>query len=587
LTYGEHIISLFGGVPMRRVTWPVGLALLALAAAVLLAFTSTVQAALTLAAATYLLKGTESVGRIASDQQVIDLATPWIIGTTGAAPPKPIIVVDYPARIWPVTAGGFSDPTFDQSVAAGVAALPSPRSVEPGTVFSGGSQGAVVVSLYKREFNETWAKHPQKAPEVVFGLIANVMRPNGGILERFAPLGTIPIVDLTFYGATPTQTAGAGQGEITTYDIARQYDGFSDFPTNPLFGLSDINAAIGILLIHPDVSTVSMQDAVLQDEYGDTRYYMIPTYPVPLLMPLEEQIPTVGPILADMLDPAVRLLVEAGYDRTISPGQPTPANFLYFPNPIALGENLLIAIPTGLDNGWQDIIGVRPFGTERPDVTGQGAYGIDGQPVTMNPTTNEQQTAITVSGHALMNTDNLMAASEHTALAVERVPALKSYVTPSTDNQLSDENVDASNPPSNDNQPLSDENVGASNPPSNDNQPLSDEKVDTSNSPTMPRETETTQRTTPTEEVTANPVPPKIHGPFRSNRLMKEKELTPSPKSVFNKDSTVTTSATTGAGTPTGDGSPPHGGSPSDEVSRSVSLPPNETSGRMDRTGAA
>ena len=42
-----------------------------------------------------------------------------------------------------------------------------------------------------------------------------------------------------------------------------------------------------------------------------------------------------------MLDPAVRLLVEAGYDRTISPGQPTPANFLYFPNPIALDENLL------------------------------------------------------------------------------------------------------------------------------------------------------------------------------------------------------------------------------------------------------
>ena len=112
------------------------------------------------------------------------------------------------------------------------------------------------------------------------------MRPNGGILERFAPLGTIPIVGLTFYGASPTQTAGAGQGEITTYDIARQYDGFSDFPTNPLFVLSDINAVMGIVLVHPDVSTVSMQDAVLQDEYGDTRYYIIPTYPVPLLMPL-------------------------------------------------------------------------------------------------------------------------------------------------------------------------------------------------------------------------------------------------------------------------------------------------------------
>ena len=105
-----------------------------------------------------------------------------------------------------------------------------------------------------------------------------------------------------------------------------------------------------------------------------------------------------------MLDPAVRQLVEAGYDRTISPGQPTPANFLYFPNPIALDENLLLTIPTGLDNGLQDIIGVRPFGTERPDVTGQGAYGINGPPVTMNPTTNEQQTATTVAGAAPVRT---------------------------------------------------------------------------------------------------------------------------------------------------------------------------------------
>ena len=560
---------------MRRVPWPVGLVLLALATAVLLALTSTVQAGFALAAATYLLKGTESVDSIRSDQEVIDLATPWIIGTTGAAPPEPIIVVDYPARIWPVTAGGFSDPTFDQSVAAGVAALPSPRSVEPGTIFSGGSQGAVVVSLYKQEFNQAWAKDPQKAPDVLFGLIANVMRPNGGILERFAPLGTIPILDLTFYGASPTQTAGAGQGEITTYDIARQYDGFSDFPTNPLFVLSDINAAVGIVLVHPDVSSVGIQDAVPQDEYGDTRYYLVPTYPAPLLMPLQ-QIPTVGPILGDMLDPAVRLLVEAGYDRTISPGQPTPANLLYFPNPIALDENLSIAMATGVDNGLQDIIGVRPLGTERPNVTGQRAYGINGTPVTISPTTNEQQTATPVSGLALSNTDRSMAASEPTALAVERVPALKLNGTPPTD-QLSDENMDTSN-----------------SPPTG-NQPLSDEKTKSTNPPTTPAQTKTTQGTTPAE-LAASSVPPKVRGPFRSNLSLKEfrsnlslkdKQTPSSPESLLNNASTAKTSATAVAGVPTGDGSRPHRGSPSDEGSRSVSLPPDETSGRTDKTGAA
>ena len=551
---------------MRRVPWPVGLVLLALATAVLLALTSTVQAGFALAAATYLLKGTESVDSIRSDQEVIDLATPWIIGTTGAAPPEPIIVVDYPARIWPVTAGGFSDPTFDQSVAAGVAALPSPRSVEPGTIFSGGSQGAVVVSLYKQEFNQAWAKDPQKAPDVLFGLLANVMRPNGGILERFAPLGTIPILDLTFYGASPTQTAGAGQGEITTYDIARQYDGFSDFPTNPLFVLSDINAAVGIVLVHPDVSSVGIQDAVPQDEYGDTRYYLVPTYPAPLLMPLQ-QIPTVGPILGDMLDPAVRLLVEAGYDRTISPGQPTPANLLYFPNPIALDENLSIAMATGVDNGLQDIIGVRPLGTERPNVTGQRAYGINGTPVTISPTTNEQQTATPVSGLALSNTDRSMAASEPTALAVERVPALKLNGTPPTD-QLSDENMDTSN-----------------SPPTG-NQPLSDEKTKSTNPPTTPAQTKTTQGTTPAE-LAASSVPPKVRGPFRSNLSLKDKQTPSSPESLLNNASTAKTSATAVAGVPTGDGSRPHRGSPSDEGARSVSLPPDETSGRTDKTGAA
>ena len=109
-----------------------------------------------------------------------------------------------------------------------------------------------------------------------------------------------------------------------------------------------------------------------------------------------------------------------------------------------------------------------------------------------------------------------MAASTPTPLAVKRVPAPKPHTAPPTDNQ-----------------PLSDENVNASNPP------------------TTPTETETTQGTTFTE-ATANPVPPKIRRPFRSDPLLKEKELTRSPDSVFNKASTVTTTATTGAGSPTG-----------------------------------
>ena len=130
----------------------------------------------------------------------------------------------------------------------------------------------------------------------------------------------------------------------------------------------------------------------MQDEYGDTAYYLIPTYPVPLLYPVKA-IPGVGPIAADILDPIVRVLVESGYNRTISPGQPTTRNLLYFPNPVSLATSLAAAIPTGLVIGFQDITGARQPGTPPAYLTGPNAtYDIGGPPVTMNPTTNQQQT---------------------------------------------------------------------------------------------------------------------------------------------------------------------------------------------------
>jgi hypothetical protein len=189
-------------------------------------------------------------------------------------------------------------------------------------------------------------------------------------------------VGFTFNGATPTNTAGAAPGQITTYDIAQQYDGFADFPTNPLNVLADANALMGLILLHPNYQNVNMSQAVFQGTYGDTAYYLIPTYPLPLLMPLE-MIPVVGPVLVDTLDPVLRVLVEAGYNRTINPGQPTPANFMYFPNPVTLGTSVLVAIPTGLNLGLQDVMGTRTPGTPPPGLTGQGAYGIGGPPVTL------------------------------------------------------------------------------------------------------------------------------------------------------------------------------------------------------------
>jgi PE-PPE domain len=219
-------------------------------------------------------------------------------------------------------------------------------------------------------------------------LVANPNRPNGGILERGVALGTIPILGVTFSGATPTTTTGAEPGAVTTYDIARQYDGVADAPTNPLNVVSDANAIMGFALLHsqyPNVNVSDPSNLVYQGQYGDTKYYLIPTTTLPLLMPVA-MVPLVGPVVATTLDPALRVIVEAGYDRTTSPGQPTPFNLLYFPNPATFGTNLLTAVPTGLDNGLAAAGVGRALGT--PPVT--NPYGVGGP----NPNTGTQANTV-------------------------------------------------------------------------------------------------------------------------------------------------------------------------------------------------
>ncbi len=99
-----------------------------------------------------------------------------------------------------------------------------------GDVVFGLSQGAVVISRYK-------AAHPEGGTGNTWVLVENPSRPNGGILERFAGL-YIPVLDISVSGATPDN------GD-TTIDVARQYDGWADFPTYPLNFLATANAIAG------------------------------------------------------------------------------------------------------------------------------------------------------------------------------------------------------------------------------------------------------------------------------------------------------------------------------------------------------
>lgn len=366
---------------------------IALAATVTATMTVTVpQAHLTAGirlTATYAVGPTQIPGLVNLNAQALEsLADKYIVATLGSVP-APFTVVDYPASAFPIT--GLSSPTADESQAIGKAQLAADVAGDPAPVIFGYSQGASVITLYKRDFNQAYANpalntEPGTAvPQPTFVLIGNITRPNGGFFARIPGL-SIPGIGLTLYGPMPTETAGAAPGQITTYDVVGQYDGAADFPAYPTDLLALANAALGVLYVHAQYQNLNVNDAVSQGQYGDTAYYMIPTKLLPLLQPLA-QLGVPSPILA-ALDAPLRVLVEAGYNRTASPGQPTPAGLIPAVNPAELATNFLRAIPTGLDDGLQQLGLGRPFGT-----TPAGPYGVGGSPVTPTPAAMHSATA--------------------------------------------------------------------------------------------------------------------------------------------------------------------------------------------------
>jgi hypothetical protein len=283
---------------------------------------------------------------------------------------------------------GLFDMTFDESVAVGQANLnaciqgldctvtlspyvetESRTTADDTYVIYGYSQSATVAGNQKLAL----IAHPV-ASTVSFVMVANPNRPNGGILQRFVG-AFIPLLGISFNGATPTFSPQPRP--LLTVDVARQYDGWADFPTNPANLLADLNALMGTVLLHPNY--FDAESPQLQGQYQDSTYYLIPAPITPLLVPLT-WVPVVGTPLAIALDPAVRVLVEMGYDRTINPGQPTAADFFYVPNLLRAALNFVTAIPTGWDDAISHVTGnpdCRPFHT----TVETSPFGVGGPPV--------------------------------------------------------------------------------------------------------------------------------------------------------------------------------------------------------------
>jgi PE-PPE domain len=386
---------------MRKASLSIAFVALTLGAVLLLAFTPLTSVVVALTATALFMGGTGHPLSIPQDTteyitQYVDSAdarfvVPSGLCVGGTDPAACDQVAVYTPQEFKFDTGLWDMP-FDESVAIGLDNLDAcvrgtactvtkPPFMSTGSasladhsyVVFGYSQSATIAAFEKYDL----IAHPPAGTTVSFVVMSNPNRPNGGILERFVG-AYIPILGVTFSGAMTTNSPDVDGYRLTTVDVAHQYDPVSDFPTNPLNLLADLNVLLGFLYFHPETAYFAADSFALQGQYQDTTYYLAPAKTVPLLMPLEA-IPFIGAPIAAALDPPLRVLIETGYDRTINPGQPTPAKWLYIPNLIKTAVNFVVAIPTGWDNAIAEITGNpanRPFGTTVP-----GPYGVGGPPV--------------------------------------------------------------------------------------------------------------------------------------------------------------------------------------------------------------
>lgn len=348
-------------------------------------------------------------------------------GFTGTAQP-----LFTPEGFYPTT--GVNSLTTDESIAQGAQILTNAvlgqiaggqvNTENPVVVF-GYSQSSALSTLTMQQLHEQGVP----ADAVHFVLVGDTAAPNGGMLERFdVPAGTDPAVPsfgITFGGATPDDLYPA---DVYTLE----YDGFADFPRYPLNFLAVLNAFAGMIFGHLTYLTLDpeqIQNAQLLETTGDslTNYYMIPVENLPLLDPLR-LIPVLGNPLADLLQPALRVLVNLGYGSITDGWSQGPANV---PTPFDL-------FPTNLN--WNDVFSALVDGAQQGvqaaigDLTDPENYQIT--PILENPVLAPLVDAAYISGL----TDSLQPTPEELSLAL-----LGSNSFPISDVTLSSPPVDIIN----------------------------------------------------------------------------------------------------------------------------------------------
>lgn len=151
--------------------------------------------------------------------------------------------------------------------------------------------------------------------DLSFVLVEDLNSPNGGTFERFdSPIQSWNLP------ATPADTPYP----TAIYNI--EYSGVSDLPNYASNPFAMANSVAAYFYDHPFLvpgwpstfDTAALADAVelpTSAGYdGSTHYFLIPTQDLPMLAGLRDT-PVVGPALADLIQPDLRVLVDLGYDR--------------------------------------------------------------------------------------------------------------------------------------------------------------------------------------------------------------------------------------------------------------------------------
>lgn len=267
--------------------------------------------------------GFAAAARTANAQAEASQNVAWVMGPSG----DPIPSADYIQAVYDLyIAANSPDGTVTQGLVTpeglypitGVKSLPLNISVDQGntilegaiqdsldagdtiTVF-GYSQSAIISSLVMSGLDPT--------TPINFVLVGNEMNPNGGFLSRFPGNFSMPSLGIPFYGATP-----ADAFSVANYTL--EYDGFADFPKYPGNFLSVLNAGLGLAFVHTTYSKLTEEQVAAAIELPTStetqKYYIIPHPDLPLLEPIR-MIPLIGDPIADLLQPALKVIVNLGY----------------------------------------------------------------------------------------------------------------------------------------------------------------------------------------------------------------------------------------------------------------------------------